>query len=180
MHFARLLEKNGLQNVYPEKGKFRTFLLTSLKNYMTYEWKKTNTEKRGAQFAMVSLDDDGEGQSRYEREPADSSSPEELFDRAWAASVIETAMKALGEEHASDEKQTLFEKLQPYLSGTGGLPSYADVADELGTSVGSVTTAVHRLRRRFGELLRAEVANTVVDPSEIEGEMHALFAALGS
>jgi len=173
--FARLLEKNYLEGVTSEKGKFRAFLLVALKRYMANEWDRANRLKRGGGIAPLSLDWQ-DAETRYQIDPADNLSPDKLYDRAWAVVVLERVITRLRSEH--DGKAGSYEQLKSFLMvGTSEIP-YARAAAELKLTEGAVRVAVHRLRRRYRELLRAEIAQTLANPAQADEEMQALFCAL--
>ena len=177
--FAFLLEKDTLKKVDRQKGKFRTFLLAALTNFLNNEWDKRQTLKRGGQRQIISLDD-AAAEGLYLREPTDSLTPEKLFERRWASALIEQVLALLKLEYAAGSKAGLFAKLEPALTGEVGTGVYAGWAAALGTSEGAVKVALHRMRRRFGELLRSEIAHTVSSPEEIDEEIRYLFAAIAN
>jgi RNA polymerase sigma-70 factor (ECF subfamily) len=175
--FARLLEKNYLEGVTSEKGKFRAFLLTALKRFLANEWDRANRQKRGGGILPLSLNWE-DADTRYQIDPADNLSPDKLYDRAWALVVLERVITRLRDESTADGKSELYEQLKPFLMmGEGALP-YAKAATDLKMTEGAVRVAVHRLRHRYRELLRQEIAQTLSDPSHAEEEMQALFSAL--
>jgi RNA polymerase sigma-70 factor (ECF subfamily) len=165
-----------LRSVSPAKGKFRSFLIASLKNFLANEWDKSQTLKRGGRFSLVPFDS-GPGETRYREESALDMTPDKAFEQRWALALLDKVLQQLREEYDSAGKINLFGALQPYLSGDGGL-SYAQMAAGLGLTESAVKMAVLRMRRRFGELLRAEVALTVSAPEEIDEEIRDLFAAV--
>lgn len=171
--FARLLEKNWLDAVAPEKGRFRAFLLAALKHFLANEWDKARAQKRGGGVSPVALD----AETRYQREPSDELTPDRLFDRQWALALLEIVLNRLGEEHDTPEKRRLFEALRGTLTGDQPEAGYAAVARQLGLNEGAIKVAVHRLRKRYRELLRAEIAQTVSDPGQVAEELRSLFAA---
>ncbi len=174
--FARLLERNSLKGLSSEKGRFRAFLLGSLKHFIANEWDRANCRKRGRGLAVLSLDLEG-ADNRYQVEPADQLSPDRLYDRAWAVTLLEQVIIRLREEAASEAKSALFEHVKPFLMvGTDSVP-YAEAARVSGLSEGALRVAVHRLRRRYRELLREEIAQTLADPGNTEEELQALFSA---
>jgi len=177
--FAFLLEKDTLKKVDRQKGKFRTFLLAALTNFLNNEWDKRQTLKRGGQRQIISLDE-AAAEGLYLREPTDSLTPEKLFERRWASTVVEQVLARLKQEYVEGGKAGLFAKLEPALTGEVGTGVYAGWAAALGTSEGAVKVALHRMRRRFGELLRSEVAHTVSSPEEIDDEIRHLFAAIAN
>jgi RNA polymerase sigma-70 factor (ECF subfamily) len=177
--FAHLLANQRLQQVHPEKGKFRSFLLASLRHFLMNEWDKARTLKRGGQFQIVSLEAEA-AEERFRREPSHGETPEKTFERTWAMTLLDSVFAALRQEYAGDGKAALFDALQNYLSGDKGTVPYADTAERLGVSEGAVKMAVLRMRRRFGELLRAEIARTVSQPDEIDEEIRCLFTAMSA
>jgi DNA-directed RNA polymerase specialized sigma24 family protein len=177
--FARFLEKNYLEALRAEKGKFRAFLLASLKHFLANEWDKSQRQKRGGGSATLSLDWQ-DADARYQIDPADTLSPDKLFDRAWAVTLLERVIMRLREESAAEGKVKLFARLKPFLMvGKSAIP-YAQAAASLGLADGAVRVAVHRLRRRYRELLRAEIAQTLSDPAQVDEEMRSLFSAFTS
>lgn len=174
--FAHLLENRGFAGVAPSKGRFRSFLLISLKHFLDNEWHKTHTLKRGGQHVFISWDE-LQAEDREALEPCDHLTPERIFNRRWALMLLERVMNQLRNECIAAQKGEMFEKLRDYLTGDAGKP-YREIAGELGMSEGAVKVTVHRLRRRFGELVRGQVERTVADPDEIDDEIRELFAAL--
>ncbi len=175
--FARLLEKNYLEGLSSDKGKFRAFLLVALKRFLANEWDRANRQKRGGGLTPLSLDWQDADQ-RYQINPIDTLSPDKLYDRAWAVTVLEQVITRLRDESAADGKAKLYERLKSFLMlGKSDIP-YAQAAAELKLTEGAVRVAVHRLRQRYRELLRQEVAQTLSDPAQVEEEMQALFRAL--
>jgi len=177
--FLSLLERKSLRRVSPEKGKFRSFLLASLKNYLSDAFDRDNSAKRGGQIEFVALDFQ-DGEERYHDEQADDLSPEKVFDARWALILLSHAMGRLRKEYVSQDKTAIIDALQPFLDPTNSkrLPSYEDVADKLQVSLAGVKTLIHRLRRRYSEILREEVARTVTDTRAIDDEIHSLCEAL--
>ncbi len=175
--FVHLLERDRLGTVTPTKGKFRSFLIASLKNFLANEWDKQQTLKRGAHLSFLPLDAKI-GETRYRREPSHDATPDKAFEQSWALALLERVLNQLREEYGDAEKQRLFDALQVYLSGDKGGVSYAEMASRLNLTEGSVKMAVLRLRRRFGELLREEIAQTVSKPEEVDEEIRCLFAAV--
>lgn len=176
--FARLLAKNYLGQVRREKGKFRSFLLASLKHFLANEWDRARAQKRGGGKTIVSLDDPSV-ETRYGLEPADVLTAEKIYERRWALTLLDQVLAGLRDEYARSGRAGVFEQLKEFLTGGKGSVSYAEVAERLRMTEGAVKVAVHRLRRRYRELLRAEVAHTVASPGEIDDEIRHLFAALG-
>ena len=177
--FARFLEKNYLEGLGSEKGKFRAFLLASLKHFLANEWDKSQRQKRGSGVTTLSLDWQ-DADTRYQIDPADTLSPDKLFDRAWAVTLLERVIVRLRDECAADGRSALFDRLKPFLMvGRSDIP-HAQAAAELGMAEGAVRVAVHRLRRRYRQLLREEIAQTLSDPAQVDEEMRALFSAFGN
>jgi len=175
--FAHLLENRGLAGVAPSKGRFRSFLLVSLKHFLDNEWHKTHTLKRGGQHLFISWDE-LKPEDRQALEPWDDLTPEKIFDRRWALMLLERVMTQLRNECIAARKGELFERLRDYLTGDNTGKSYRETATELNMSEGALKVTVYRLRRRFGELVRAQIARTVDSPEEIDDEIRQLFAAL--
>src|SRR5437773_6558510 len=174
--FARFLEKNYLEKLNSEKGKFRAFLLASLKHFLANEWDRANRQKRGGGQTALSLDWQ-DADTRYQIDPADNLSPDKLYDRAWAVTLLERVITRLRQEGDAGGKGRLFEQLKPFLMiGKSAIP-YAQAAAALGLTEGAVRVQVHRLRRRYRELLREEIAQTLADPAQAGEEMQALFSA---
>jgi RNA polymerase sigma-70 factor (ECF subfamily) len=174
--FARLIEKGFLCSVDRMKGKFRTFLLAALENFLAKEWNRAHRLKRGGHAMPVSLDAQ-EAENRYGLEPPDLLTPEKIFERRWALTVLNQAMDRLREECEAKSKGALFRELKGALSGDRQA-KYTDIGTRLSMSEGAVKVAVHRLRERYAELLREEIGNTVSHPDEVEDEIRHLFAAL--
>jgi RNA polymerase sigma-70 factor (ECF subfamily) len=174
--FARFLQKNYLEKLRSEHGKFRAFLIASLKHFLANEWDRSQRQKRGGGVPTLSLDWQ-DADARYQIDPADNLSPDKLYDRAWAVTLLERVISRLREEHAADGKALLFDRLKPFLMlGHGEIP-YAQAAAGLAVTEGAARVAVHRLRRRYRELLREEIGQTLSDPAQMEEEMRALFCA---
>jgi RNA polymerase sigma-70 factor (ECF subfamily) len=177
--FARLLEKNYLSQVRPTKGKFRCFLLASLKNFLADEWDKGRARKRGGGQICVSFDDSS-GEERYRLEPVDAMNAERLFERRWALTVLAQARERLQEEYFQSGKSELYERWRVLDSGESDAPPYAAVASELGLTESAVKSAIFRMRQRYRELVRDEVANTVATASEIDEEIRHLIRVISS
>jgi RNA polymerase sigma-70 factor (ECF subfamily) len=176
--FAYLLEKRLLTKADPESGRFRSFLLGSLKNFMANEWRRQSAQKRGAS-QTISFDAQ-DAEQRYAGEPADQMNPQTLYEQAWAVAVLEQAATSLETEYRAGGKYGLFDQLAPFLQGERSELTYAGIGAGLGISEGAVKVAVHRLRQRYRELLRAAVANTVADPLEVDGELRHLLHILSN
>ena len=177
--FARLLAKDFLASVNPGKGKFRSFLLASLKHFLANEWDRARAAKRGGGRAALSLDA-ADAETRYRLEPIDELSADRIFDRRWAMTLLERVVQQLQGEFERDGKAALFEQLKIVLIMGKGAVSYGTVASNLGTSEGAVKVAAHRMRQRYRELLRGEVAQTVSSAADVDEELRNLFAALRS
>jgi RNA polymerase sigma-70 factor (ECF subfamily) len=175
--FARLLEKNLFQAADREKGKFRSFLLLLLKRFLAHEWRDARRKKRGGGHTVLSLDEQNT-ECRYRAEPADELTPEKAFARQWALTLLEQVHARLQQECAAAGKGHLFAELKGFLAGERGEDSYAAAAQRLQIPKATLKVLVHRFRKRYGELLRQEIAPTVSSPQEVEEEIHALFAAL--
>jgi RNA polymerase sigma factor (sigma-70 family) len=176
--FARFLARNYLENVSSEKGRFRAFLLASLKHFLANEHARAGRLKRGGGTITLSLDWQ-DANTRYQIDPADQLSPDTLYDRTWAMTLLERVITRLHEECAAEGKGKLFERLKPFLmAGKGAIP-YSETAADLDCSEGTVRVAVHRLRKRYRELLRKEISQTLSDPAQVEEEMRTLLGAFG-
>ena len=175
--FARLLEKNYVGAADRRKGKFRSFLLASLEHFLAKEWTRAHRLKRGGGVSIIAWDA-FDPEERYHLEPADDSTAERIYERRWALTVLEQAMSALTVEYVAEGKQRVFEELKPFISGEDQDVSYGELAHRLQMSEGAVRVAAHRLRQRYGEAVRAEIAKLVQRPEEVEEELHHLFAAL--
>ncbi len=175
--FARLLSTHALGTVHPNKGRFRSFLLASLNHFLANERDKARTLKRGGGQTVISLD---AAETRYRAEPSEGMSPERIFERQWALALLAQVAARLREDYHTAGKGPLFDALQIYLSGEKGVPPYRETADQLGLSLDALKKAVERLRRRYGELLREEIAHTVSKPAEVDEEIRYLRIVLGA
>jgi RNA polymerase sigma-70 factor (ECF subfamily) len=175
--FARLLEKRDFGGADAERGRFRAYLSGAMLNYIRNRKREENTQKRGGEAHVLSLDHEA-AEDRYRIEATDERTPESLYDRAWALVLIERAMTALSESYRASGKGALFEALQNTLTGDDAR-SYAELASELDMKEGAIKVAVHRLRKRFRSELQNEIASTVSDPEEVQAELDELFDALG-
>ena len=175
--FAKFIEKNYVAGIDPEKGRFRSFLLLMFKRYAANEWDHGQRERRGGGRSIISWDQQ-DTEQRYLVEPVDDLSPERAYDRHWALTVLDQVLKRLGGEFRSSGKQGIFEQFKVFLSGEKG-STYAEVGARLGLSEGAVKVGVHRFRQRYRELLRAEIANTVNNPKNVDDELRDLLTALG-
>jgi RNA polymerase sigma-70 factor (ECF subfamily) len=173
--FVRMVEGRYLDRADQKKGRFRSFILTSLKFFVADEEDRRRAHKRGG-GAVVPLELSS-GEERYQREPAHDETPERIFERRWALSVLDRVMEKLREEFVQHGRPEHFERLKVFLLGQSGAP-YAALAREMNTSEGALKVAIHRLRKRYRELFRQEIADTVVDPAEVESELRFLAAVL--
>ena len=171
--FARLLEKRYLKSVDSNLGKFRSFLLASTTHFLANEWDKSRTQRRGGGAMAISLDEAAAGEN-YQHEPVDHTTPETLFERRWAQTVMSVVLDRLAAE--TEEKR--FEILKGFLLEEKGGQTYDEASARLGLSVSAITSAIHRMRARFRALLFEEVANTVDTPEEVEQELRHVMAAL--
>lgn len=174
--FLRLLEPDFLQNVDPEFGRFRAFLLASIKHFLSNQRERERALMRRADDRAFRVDLDA-AERRYALETNTTLSPDALFEARWARFVLDRALRRLGQEYESAGKGELFRGLRGHL--TGDEPSYARIAGELGATGGALRVAVHRLRRRLGALLREEVAQTVARPEDVDMELRSLLEAAG-
>lgn len=176
--FTRLLEKDLLAVVQPQRGRFRAFLLTALKHYQQNEWAKGRAQKRQAGRAALALDF-ASGETRYCREPSHDLTAERLYERQWALTLLDRVLGLLRAEYQAARKENQFDRLKAFLGADRSEASYAAVAGDLGLTEGAAKVAAHRLRKRYRELLRAELAQAVADPAEVDDEIRHLFTALG-
>jgi len=175
--FARLLEKRTLRHADPARGRFRSFLLTSLTHFAANEHDRDAARKRGGGIPAMSLEfENAEG--RFQLEPATDETPERVFDRRWALTLLDRVLARLRTEMIRADKEAQFERLKTYLIGDQPQLSYAQSAGALGVSEGAVKVAVHRLRRRFRDLIRDEIAQTVASPEEVEDELKHLWSSV--
>lgn len=175
--FLQLLAKDGLKNVVRGKGKFRAFLLTAMKHFLANQHDRRQAKKRGGRQVILSLDS-MQADSRYRLEPSHDLTPERLFERQWALTVLDRVLDCLQQEQRTDGKAALFDRLKPFLTASRSSGGYAAVAAELGMTEGAVKVAVHRLRRRYRRLLRDEIAQTVASPDEVDDEIRYLIGCL--
>ncbi len=175
--FARLLEKNIAGKADRTRGKFRSFLLASLNHFLVNEWRNAGAQKRDPGRIALSLNLTA-GESRYALEPAHELTAEKIYDRRWAMTLIDQTIARLRDEFASSGRLALFEHLKPYLGGDDDGTPYRQIATELGKTEGAIKVAIHRLRQRCRELLRAEIGQTVNGHEEIDEELRDLFDAV--
>ncbi len=175
--FARLLERNVVAQADPQRGRFRSFLLASLKHFLAHEWEKARARKRGGGIRLLPLTLDT-AETRCAPAPAGGDTPEQAYDRQWALALLDVVLGRLRREYADAGKDDLFIGLKDTLSGGRSEIPYRDLGLRLRMSEGAVKVAAHRLRQRYRELLRQEIANTVASEEEVEEELRQLFAAL--
>jgi RNA polymerase sigma-70 factor (ECF subfamily) len=175
--FCRLLEKGHLAIADRERGKFRSFLLVSMKHFLMNEWKRAGRLKRGGDLTFLSFDVH-EAEERYAKEPVDNATPVDAYERQWAVALLEQVFSNLRLEYAASDKAQLFEVLKCSVWGDAQTASYAEMGRNLNLSEGAVKVAVHRLRQRFREVLRAQVGQTVARPEDIDEELRHLIGVL--
>ncbi len=176
--FADLLARGAVARADAARGRFRTFLLTAFQNFAAHERDRSGRLKRGGGRTILSIQAIEEAEGQLREEPASTETPETLFDRKWAANLVDQAMAAVAREYVALGKSALFEELKAALWGGHGEVPYDEVAARLGSTEGALRVAVHRLRHRLGDKIRAEVAKTVLGPDEIEDEVRHLLAVL--
>ncbi len=175
--FARLLAKNYLEDVDRAKGRFRSFLLAALKHFLANEWDRTRAQKRGGGVVFIPISS-AAAETACGVEPAEKLTAETLFERRWALALLDQVLARVRAEFAAEGKTEVFEQLKSTLTGERHAQPYAEIAARLHTSEGAVKVTVHRLRQRYREVLREEIAHTVASPDQVEDEIRALFAAL--
>jgi len=173
--FVRVLEGRYLDHADPEKGRFRSFILTSLKFFVADEEDRQRAQKRGG-GVIVPLEFSS-GEDRYQREPGHDETPERIFERRWALSLLDRVVERLRNEFVDHGRPEHFERLKVFLLGQSDAP-YAALAREMNTSEGALKVAIHRLRKRYRELFRQEIADTVADPADVESELRFLAGVL--
>ena len=174
--FAELLEKDRLQLADQERGRFRSFLLASLNNFLANQWRRATAQKRAGSNAVLSIDVES-GEARYRHEPSHEMTAERIFERRWAMTLLEQTMSRLSNEYTQSDKADLLEALKGHL-GQGTATPYREVAERLGMSETAVKVAAHRMRKRCGHILREEILHTVSDPDSVDAELQQLFAAV--
>ena len=175
--FARLLERNWLARADQARGRFRTFLLVAMERFLANEWDKARALKRGGGMPTLPLQFDT-AETRYGAEPADPRTPEQSFERRWAIALLDEVLHRLDTEQQAEGKAAQFAALKPSLVGSRASLPYEQIAQATGLSEGAVKVAVHRLRQRYRELLRAEIAHTVTSAEDVDIEMRHLFNVL--
>ena len=175
--FALLVEKHRLRHVDQSKGKFRSFLLASIKHFLVNEYDKSRAQKRGGPNRILALDA-FDAEARYAIEPTDDMTPERLFEQRWAWAVLDEVLSRLRGQYAAKGQIALFEALKGALTQRPGDGQYDEVARTLGMTPGAIAVAVHRLRGRYRKLLRDEIAQTVAEPGLIDDEVKYLLDRL--
>lgn len=175
--FTTLLSGQDLARLDPERGRFRSFLLAGLNHFLVNEWRQSHRLKRGGDRVLLSFDT-ADAEVRYGMEPTDEMTPEKVFEYQWAVTLLDQALARLRTEYEHKGKQALFDRLKEFLVGDRTTPHYADLADPLSLSEAAIKMSVHRLRRRYRQILLEEIAKTVAGPSEVDEELSHLFNAL--
>lgn len=176
---SHLLDSQTLINANPDRGRFRSFLLGAVNHFLANEWAKSQAQKRGGGKPVVSLDA-AEAEHRFDLEPATASPPEETFDKEWATALLNKVLTSLEQHYKREGNHDLFAALKQTLAGSRENQPYALLAAQLNTSEGAIKTAVHRLRKRYRQLLEAEIANTVASPVEVKDELAYLLRIMAS
>lgn len=176
---AELLNRQSLKRAEPARGRFRAFLLGALNKFLA-EWRRQSlAQKRGGGRMHFSIDWNS-AEDRYLSEPAHQMTPERIFDRRWALTVLDTTLNELRKAYQSSDKSELFKAIEPYITSGGDQLPYSAIAESLNTSEGAIKVAVHRLRKKYREKLRAEIAQTVNSEADLEQEIAHLFDALSN
>ena len=173
-----LLDSDRLSRATPERGRFRGYLVASMRSFLAHDWEKSRARKRGGDFTFLALDSE-HADERFRNETVDPGlTPEQAFDRAWALEVIDRVLSTVGAEFVSNGREELFIRLRTFVWGDTDEVSHESVAAELGMTAGAVRIAVHRLRQKVREQLRVEVSATLVDTNETDSELNHLLGAL--
>jgi RNA polymerase sigma-70 factor (ECF subfamily) len=175
--FARLLARKWVGSADPEKGRFRSFLLTAMNHFLADEWDRLKAQKRGGGERVLPLEVET-AETRFQLEPADPLTPEKIYERRWAQTLLESVFEQLRQAYAAEGKAALFAELKSGLTQARAAVPYAELEARLKLSEGALRVAMHRLRQRYRELLRAEIAHTVTEPGEVEEELRYLFRVL--
>jgi len=175
--FAALLEKDYVKAAEPERGRFRTFLLTAVSRYLSKQRDRDQARKRGGGRKIFSIDVEA-GEGRYRLEPVDRWTAERMYERSWALALLERVLIRLGEKYAEQGKNELFEQLKPLLTGSETEASSRKLAAEMKLSESALKVAIHRLRRRYRDMLKQEIADTVASPEDVTNELEYLLSAL--
>jgi RNA polymerase sigma factor (sigma-70 family) len=176
--FSRLLAGDSLASVHPDKGRFRSFLLVAMKHFLANEWDRAHSQKRGGDYHFFSLDQVND-EERRDLEPIDASSPDRIFERRWAETVLARVNARLRREYEAAGQVGRFDALKVYLLGGYEPVSYADTAAQLGLTESAVKSAIYKLRQRYGEMFRAEIADTLGKPDDVDEEIRYLLRVLG-
>jgi len=174
--FAELLEKERIHQADPARGRFRSFLLASMNNFIANHWRAENALKRGGGQQVLSIDYE-HADSLYSAHPSDNLSPEKVFERNWALSILDQTLQRVEEQYNESGKSELFMALRGFLTGDDNL-AYSQLAKTTGMKEGALKVAVHRMRQRYGEQLRLQISKTVADPADVDQELKSLFQAL--
>lgn len=177
--FAQILERDDIAKTDASKGKLRSFLLASVKNFMANEWRKASRQKRGGEQAVLSLNQNDAETRFHVPEPSDDTTPDKVYERQWVMTLLAHVLEELGERYKDDGKEALFEALKPTLTPGAPMPPYAEVAARLEMSESALKVAVHRLKQRYGTLLRETIADTIgpdEDPEEELGHLLSVFS----
>ena len=177
--FVHLLDKQTLRVADRERGRFRSFLLASMKHFLAKQWRRAAAQKRGGGRAPISLDFD-DGETRYRLEPSHTATPEKLFERQWALTLLARALSTLRAEFDASGKAARFASLKMFVGGEKSTVPYRELADQLEMSEGAVKVAIHRMRRRYRALLRQEIQQTIGVAEDVDDELRRLFDALTS
>ncbi len=175
--FAQLLERQSLAVADPHLGRFRSFLLGAMNHFLANEWKKSRSQKRGGGRPLLSLDW-AAAEQRFDLEPSDNSTPDKIFEKQWALTLLDEVLGRLEFEYQGEGKTALFAALKQTLMGSRESQPYAELAARLDMSESAIKVAVHRLRKQYRELIRDEIAGTLDRPRDVEAEMRHLFSAL--
>lgn len=175
--FQKLLEKNYLANADPNRGRFRAFLITAFKHFLSNEWDKAHTIKRGGNVKTLSLDFQ-KGDSQLSMEPASSLTPEQIFERQWVMTLLRNTLARLSDEYDEKGKGEFFERLKDFIVGESADTNYSELASEFNSTEAAIKMTVYRMRDRYRKILRSEISETVADPSEIDDEIRYLFQQL--
>jgi RNA polymerase sigma-70 factor (ECF subfamily) len=177
--FARVLENKSLRKARRERGRFRSFLLTSFQNFLAHEWERARAEKRGGGRPFISWEETS-AENRYQLEAISDLTPDKIFEQRWALALFQEAIVRLRQEFVAAGKTEQFTQLKAFLSGEAGEGDYGAVAARLSMTPNAVAVAVHRLRQRYGQLVREEVAHTVSSPAEVDEELRHLIALMSA
>lgn len=175
--FARFLAKNSFGRARPERGRFRSFLLTSMQNFLAHEWQRARAEKRGGGRSLLRWDELAP-ENHYQLEASSELTPDKVFDQRWALTLFQRALARLRQEFTAAGKGAQFDRLKGYLSSEAGENAYAEVAAQLNMTPRAIAVAVHRLRQRYGQVVREEIAHTVSSSADIEDELRLLIALM--